>query len=232
MDAPSRMIGYVRVSTHEQAMSGLGLADQEREIRRMAAARGWRITQVVRDEGESAGTLARPGLKRALEALAAGRADGLVVAKLDRLSRSTVDFGLLLEWFGNTGKAFVALDLGVDTSTAAGELVVNVMISVAQWERSVISERTRAALAQLRLQGKPTGRPAVADHADLLERIKRMREEEELTLRQIAQRLNDEAVPTLRGAAKWQPSAIQSALGYKRPRRARRLVELPTPGRA
>jgi DNA invertase Pin-like site-specific DNA recombinase len=225
---PLRVIGYCRVSTDEQAMSGLGLADQEKRIREMAKPHGWRITQIVRDEGLSAGTLERPGLYRALGQLAAGRADGLVVAKLDRLTRSTVDFGLLLEWFKDASKTLVLLDLGVDTSTAGGELVANVIASVAQWERGVISERTRAALAQLRLQGRPTGRPAVVDDQALRERITRMKADEELTLRQICDRLNAEGVPTMRGAARWQPSAIQSALGYKRPRKPRRIAELPS----
>src|SRR3954469_2131644 len=117
-DAPARMIGYCRVSTDEQALSGLGLADQEKRIREMAKPHGWRIVQMIRDEGLSAGTLDRAGLYRALGQLAAGRADGLVVAKLDRLTRSTVDFGLLLEWFKDSGRTLILLDLGVDTSTA------------------------------------------------------------------------------------------------------------------
>jgi DNA invertase Pin-like site-specific DNA recombinase len=234
MEAPasSHVIGYVRVSTHEQAMSGLGLADQETRIRETIRARpDMRLLQVIRDEGESAGTLERPGLHRALSLLAAGRADGLVVAKLDRLSRSTVDFGLLLEWFRSSDKVLVALDLGVDTSTASGQLVANVMMAVAQWERSAISERTRAALAALRAQGRPVGRPAVVDDQALATRIRTMRDAE-MTLRQIAAVLNDEGVPTMRGAGQWQPSAIQSALGYKRPRKQRKAVDLPTPARA
>lgn len=232
MDALVRVIGYVRVSTDEQAISGLGLADQETRIREMAKPHHWRVVQMIRDEGLSAGTLERPGLIRALGLLAAGRADALVVAKLDRLTRSTIDFGFILEWFKAASRTLVLLDLGVDTSTAGGELVANVICSVAQWERGVISERTRAALGELRAQGKPVGRPAVADDPALRERIRAMREDEGLTLRQIAQRLNDESVPTMRGAGMWQPSAIQSALGYKRPRRPRKLVELPTLGRA
>jgi DNA invertase Pin-like site-specific DNA recombinase len=227
---PARMIGYCRVSTGEQALSGLGLADQEQQIRAMATARGWRLTEVVRDEGASAGSLERPGLKGALERLAAGRADGLVVAKLDRLSRSTVDLGLLLEWFVLVDKAFVSLDLGVDTTTAGGQLVVNVLGAVAEWERSVISERTRAALAQLRAQGKPVGRPSVADDAELAARIRDMKHHG-WTLRAIADQLNSEGVPTARGAERWQPSAIQAVLGYKRPRRARKRVDLPAPVR-
>lgn len=228
-----RIIGYTRVSTAEQVISGLGLADQDKRMRETIAARtGWRLVQLISDEGESAGTLDRPGLHRALSLLAAGRADGLMVAKLDRLSRSTVDFGLLLEWFRATGRVLVALDLGVDTSTASGELVANVMIAVAQWERSAISERTRAALAALRAQGRPTGRPAVADDPALLERIRGMwNGGQGKTLRQIAEILNAEGVPTLRGAAQWRVSSVQAACGYKRPPRRRKPVDLPEPAR-
>jgi DNA invertase Pin-like site-specific DNA recombinase len=120
--------------------------------------------------------------------------------------------------------------VAVDTTTAGGQLVVNVLGAVAEWERSVISERTRAALAQLRAQGKPVGRPSVADDAELAARIRDMKHHG-WTLRAIADQLNSEGVPTARGAERWQPSAIQAVLGYKRPRRARKRVDLPAPVR-
>jgi predicted site-specific integrase-resolvase len=225
---PVRMIGYCRVSTDEQAMSGLGLADQEKRIREMAKPHGWRITQIVRDEGLSAGTLERAGLYRALGQLAAGRADGLVVAKLDRLTRSTVDFGLLLEWFKDAGKTLVLLDLGVDTSTAGGELVANVIAS----SRSGSAASSASARApRSRSSGCRASPPAGPPSSTTRRSRPDPRDEatdEELTLRQIADRLNAEGVPTMRGAAKWQPSAIQSALGYKRPRKPRRIAELPS----
>jgi DNA invertase Pin-like site-specific DNA recombinase len=198
----------------------------------MVKARGWHLVQFIRDDGQSAGTLDRPGLHRALTLLAAGRADGLMVAKLDRLSRSTVDFGLLLEWIRDAGRDLVALDLGVDTSTASGELVANVLMAVAAWERSAISERTKAALAALRSQGRPTGRPAVADDPALLERIRAMYNGGRgKTYRQIAEILNAEGVPTMRGAPKWGISSVQTACGYRRPPKRRKPVDLPEPTR-
>lgn len=228
----TRMIGYVRVSTAEQAASGLGLADQEKRIREEARHRGWHLVRIERDEGASGKSLDRPGLRRALEVIAAGRADGLIVAKLDRLSRSVIDFGELLVWFREEAKAtLVALDLGVDTSTAAGELVANVFAAVAQWERSVIAERTKAALAELRSQGRPTGRAAVADHAELQEQIRSMKDVEGLTMQQIANRLNESQIPTVRGGTCWRPSSVQGALGYTRPSKRRRRVDLPEPAR-
>src|SRR5204863_10202181 len=115
------------------------------------------------------------GLRRALERIAAGEAGGLLAAKLDRLSRSVVDFGVLLEWFTEAGATLVALDLGLDTSTPGGRLVANVFASVAEWERDIIAARTRDGLAAARAQGRSISRPAVADDPALARRIERMR---------------------------------------------------------
>ena len=90
-----KVVGYLRVSTREQAESGLGLDAQRRAIEAEAVRRGWEVTWYA-DEGWSAATLNRPGLTLALRALKRGEVDALVVAKLDRLSRSAVDFGGLL----------------------------------------------------------------------------------------------------------------------------------------
>lgn len=229
-----RAILYCRVSTNEQAESGLGLAAQESRLRDECKHRGWRVHVVIRDEGISGSTIDRPGLKRALEMLAAGRADVLLVTKLDRLSRSVIDFHELLQWFKVDMRdqvKLVALDLGIDTSTAAGELVAGLMATIAQWERRVIGERTKAALAALKAQGKRTGRPAVDDHPDLREQIRVMHEDQGLGYHAICRQLNDAGVPTIRGGSTWRPSAIQSALGYKRPPRKRKPTNLPQPTR-
>lgn len=101
------------------------------------------------------------------------------------------------------------------------------MATIAQWERRAISERTRAALRALRAQGKATGRPAVADDPDLTERIRHLREDRGLTLRQIADHLNAAGVPTLRGAARWTHSSVQTAAGYRRPTRRRKTITFP-----
>lgn len=222
-----RIIGYARVSTEEQASSGLGIDAQEREIRRQVELRGWALTGLVRDEGHTAKTLERPGLQEALRQIAAGKADGIIVAKLDRLSRSTVDFGLLLEWFNELDATLVALDLGVDTSTPGGRLVANVIMSVAEWERDANAERTRAALQALRARGKSISRPAVADDPDLAGWIRAKREKEGWTLQEIADDLNARKVPTVRGGSLWRVSSVQSAAGYRRPRPRRQPASLP-----
>ena len=143
------MIGYLRVSTEEQANSGLGLEAQRETIQRYADAQGWDVVW-HEDAGLSAKSLDRPQLQAALDRLDASPkrrdVDGIVVAKLDRLSRSVVDFAGVLELARARRWALVAIDLGVDTSTPTGELVANVMMSVAQRERRVIGERTSAAM--------------------------------------------------------------------------------------
>lgn len=155
------MIGYLRVSTEEQANSGLGLEAQRDTIQRYADAHGWDVVWYV-DEGLSAKSLARPQLQAALTRLHVipkrRDVDGIVVAKLDRLSRSVHDFSGILKMAAARRWAVVAIDLGVDTSTPTGKLVANVMMSVAEWEREVIGERTSAAMQAAKRQGRHMGR--------------------------------------------------------------------------
>lgn len=227
---PRRVLGYVRVSTVEQAESGLGLAAQEAAIRSECDRRGWDLMEVIADEGESGKSLDRPGFQSVLLRIAAGDADGLVSAKLDRISRSVRDFADLLEWFTVAGAALVAIDVGVDTSTPGGKLVCGVFSAVSEWERDVIASRTRDGLAALRAQGKPISRAAVADIPKLAKRIRKMRESGK-TYQAIAEALNKEKVPTLRGAKAWTVSGVRGAAGYVRPRARKKAAVLPTVGR-
>ena len=220
------MVLYTRVSTEEQAASGLGLEAQEAQLRAAAEYGRWHITRLIRDEGKSGGSLDRPGLRKALELVRDGRADGLAVAKLDRLSRSMMDFAFLLEWFDEAGGVLVALDLNVDTSTASGRMLVQVLMVFAEFERRAISDRTKAALQALRARGKPTGPPTVADHPELHRRIIDMRERG-MTFQAIADELNAEGVPTMRGGSQWRVSSVQSAAGYQRRRPRRKPADLP-----
>jgi DNA invertase Pin-like site-specific DNA recombinase len=154
-----RVIGYVRVSTDEQASEGVSLDAQSERVRAYCGLYGLDLVDLVSDPGESAKTLERPGLNRALAYLDAGQADGLVIAKLDRLTRSVADLATLLtRHFGDgcTHHLFSVAD-SIDTRTAAGRLVLNVLTTVAQWERETICERTRDALRHKRARGERTG---------------------------------------------------------------------------
>lgn len=206
--ARMRVIGYTRVSTDEQGRSGLGLAAQRQAIERHCAARDWDVTWMS-DEGVSAKSLARPALQEALSVVRRHEAEAVVVAKLDRLSRSVQDFAGLLDSARKQGWAIVAIDLGVDTTTSAGELVANVMAAVAQWERRAIGERTSAALRAAQARGVHVGRPASLD-AVVEERLLSLREDG-LSLARIAALLNAENVPGAHGG-RWHPSTVARVL--------------------
>lgn len=201
-------IAYIRVSTSEQGISGLGLEAQRRAIVQAATHRDWRLT-FIEDTG-SGKDLNRPGLTTALATLRSGQVDGLVIAKLDRLSRSFIDFAALMERARREGWALVSLDLGVDTSTPQGEMLANVMATFAQFERRLISERTKAALAVLRAQGRQLGRPPVLP-AQVRAAIGQWRAAG-CSLGAIAQRLNEDAVPTAHGGRQWYPSTVRAVL--------------------
>jgi DNA invertase Pin-like site-specific DNA recombinase len=226
--AALRMLGYSRVSTDEQVDSHAGLDAQQHMLERAFEYEGWQCAGLLADEGVSGKDLERPELKRALEMIIDGEADGLVVAKLDRLTRSVVDFADLLEWFQLADAKFVALDLRLDTSTATGEFAASLMALVAQWERRTIGERTRVAMAAKRQRGEATGLPSLLDetHREVRERILELRDEG-LSRTAIAEQLTREGWKTARGAKIWRPSALQVVLGYQRPPRRRRRTELP-----
>jgi len=210
-----RVVGYVRVSTDEQAATGAGMEAQREGIEREARRRAWHVIAIHEDRGASGRSLdGRPGLSAALSAVAGGEADALVVLKLDRLSRSLVDFAGLLERARREKWALVALDLGVDTTTPAGELVANVMGAVAQWERRVIGERTREALAVRRAQGVRLGRPrAIAP--DVRARIVEARARG-LSFRAIAADLAAAHIPTAHGG-RWSGETVRKVVRAELP---------------
>jgi DNA invertase Pin-like site-specific DNA recombinase len=141
-----KVIGYTRVSTAEQGQSGFGLEGQRTAIEQACPSRGWTLVRIEQDIGSGKTTAGRLGLARALDDCRRRRADGLIVARLDRMSRSVGDAAAILEESARQEFAIIALDFGLDTSTAAGELVANVLMSVARWERRVIAERISAAM--------------------------------------------------------------------------------------
>ena len=153
----TRAIAYLRVSTDKQADHGVSLAAQRAKVEAYAGLYDLEIVEVIEDAGGSAKTLARDGLQRALSLLDAGKADALIVAKLDRLTRSTRDLGTLLD--GYFSQRFDLLSVGeqVDTRSAGGRLVLNVLMSVAQWEREAIGERTSTALQHKKSRGERVG---------------------------------------------------------------------------
>lgn len=190
---------YSRVSTDDQVESGGGLADQRTRLEGMTAAKGWTATVALVDDGFSAKTLDRPAMTEALRMLAAGEAGALVVTKLDRLTRSVRDIDQLMQDAQDQGWSLVVIDLGIDTTTASGRMVANLMATIAQWEREVIGERTSAALQAKKAQGQRLGRPVALPHS-VRERIATERRLGS-TYQAIADRLNVDNVPTVKEVA-------------------------------
>ena len=219
-----RVIGYVRVSTDEQASHGVSLAAQAEKVRAYCSLYDLELVELIDDPGASAKTLERPGLARALAALDRGEAAGLVVAKLDRLTRSVVDMAALVrDYFGErAGYSLFSVADAIDTRTAAGRMVLNILVSVSQWEREAIGERTRDALRHKRNVGEVYG-PAplgydvvdgrlVEVEAELCAVAEVLRlAQAGASLRAICAAMDSGGYRTKRGGP-WRPSTVQSIL--------------------
>ena len=118
-----RAIGYVRVSTDKQADHGVSLEAKEVKIRAMAVVQGAEIVELIVDGGESAKNLNRPGMERLLALVDQGKVQTVIIAKLDRLTRSVKDLAELLERFQKRGVSLVSVAESLDTGSAAGRLV-------------------------------------------------------------------------------------------------------------
>ena len=154
----TKTIAYLRVSTDKQADAGVSLDAQQDKAKAYASLYDLELTEIIIDAGESAKTLDRPGLQRALSLLKTGKAEALLVVKLDRLTRSVVDLGKLIETYFAPGKAaLLSVSEQIDTRSAAGRLVLNILASVSQWERETIAERTRDAMRHKQSQGEYIG---------------------------------------------------------------------------
>lgn len=154
----TRAVGYVRVSTEDQAAEGYSLDAQRAKLAAYAFANDLELVATFADEGLS-GKRAdnRPALQSALAAMKAGEATALVVVKLDRLSRSTTDVLDFVERSGREGWALHSLAEKLDTASAMGRFVVTVFAALAQAEREVIGERTRAAMSHMKANGLRVG---------------------------------------------------------------------------
>jgi DNA invertase Pin-like site-specific DNA recombinase len=201
------MVGYVRVSTDEQERSGLGAEAQREAIRQRAERNGWTY-EVFEDLGCS-GKHVNPQLRRALDLLGSGQFDGLVVAKLDRLARSAQHALAIINTAREQGWNFVVLDVDLDLSTAQGRLFAQLLSSFAEFERELISTRTKEALAARVRRGERNGRPS-AIPAGLLRRIVLARDEGE-SFASIARALTEERHLTPTGLATWHESTVRRA---------------------
>jgi site-specific DNA recombinase len=224
---PDRIaVGYVRVSTEEQASDGVSLAAQEARLRAYAAATERELAEVIVDDGQSAKSLARPGMQRILSGIQSGQIGTVLALKLDRLTRSVRDLAHLVELCAKKDVALVLVTESIDTSTAIGRLLANLIGSVAQWEREAIGERTAFALAHKRRQGRaysrtPFGYRRVGDAlvVDEHERrgflIAQRLHDEGSMLVQIGETLARMQIQPPRRGKRWYASSVRSILRSK-----------------
>jgi len=215
-----KAIGYALVSTEKQADRGVSLEAQTEKIRAMAVVHNADLADIIIEPGESAKSLNRPGMERLLALVDSGGVGAVIVAKLDRLTRSVKDLCTLLERFERREVALISVAESLDTGSAAGRLVLNIMTAVSQWEREAIGERTRDALSHKRTKGErvgnvafgyrlasdgvhvepePTEQATIAAVADL--RCNGM------SLRRIAKDLNRRGIRTRRGS-EWRLESV------------------------
>ena len=214
-DGPVRLLGYLRVSTAGQAENGVSLDAQRSRISAYAEAHGAEIVGFEVDRGVSARTTRRPALQRALRRLGVGEAEGLVVVRLDRLSRSTRDVLALAATAEREGWQLHSLTEHLDTSSPAGRFTLTILAALAQMERELVAERTREAMAELRRQGRRiSGRPPygyrfddgklveVPEEQHLVRRLKRLKAQG-LGSKAIATRLNERGLVNPRTQRPW-----------------------------
>lgn len=219
--------GYLRVSTDEQAKSGLGLGDQRHRITAMAAAKGWPAPVWYADEGISGAkdTTKRAELARLLADVESGQVQAVITLDISRIARRMRVFTHVMDTISQSGALFVSVKESFDTSTPQGYLAINIFALFAQFERELIAQRVRAAVDEHdrrdgeRGGGMPYGylrepetkRPVVdASQARVIRRIFHMRGGK-ATLRAIAAELNRRRAPSPHGK-RWHHSSVQVVL--------------------
>ena len=207
--------GYVRFSSAGQAASGVGIAAQRQALADTARVGGLVVGEVFADEAISGCRMAnRPGLQAAIATLRSGTASGLVVSKVDRLGRNASEVLALADQADREGWRLVVLDVGLDTATTSGRLVLGMLAIAARFEHDRISERQNEKFRELREQGRPRGR-ASADRS-LADRMIALRTGGQ-TFDAIAATLNGESVPTPRASPHgWRRSSVRSAIETRR----------------
>ena len=221
-----RALGYATVPADVD--EGTRELDEQRiAIESYCKLLGIDVVEVVRErEPKDGKALDRAGLSFLIERIAAGDASCLVVTGLQRLSRSVAELGTIVQWLERNDVRLVAVELDLDTASPGGRTTARALASVAGMESERLSERTRKGLAAARAKRHASG-GAGPDWDDIRKRIANMRADG-MTLQAIADTLNDEGVPTQRGGAKWRPSSVQTAAGYKRRSGSKKVGDLPS----
>jgi len=232
-----KAVGYIRVSTEEQVREGISLEVQEDKVKKYADLHNLRLTEIIRDEGKSDKDLDREGMQKVITLCKDRSVDHLIVYKMDQLTRRTSDLLTLVEEVFKPNKVqFHSITERVDTSTAQGKFFLTIIGAMSQMERDLISERTSEALRYKISRGENVGAPPLGFLAEdkklyrvdgefeVVEHIKRLKRKK-LSLRQIANRLNEQEIPTKRGGS-WYAGTVRYILRNSRYREVKQVVSV------
>jgi len=218
-------VGYVRVSTEDQAKEGVSLENQKSKIKAYCELKDLELLEIVEDAGISAKNLNRPGVKKVLEMAKKREVQAVVVYKLDRLFRSTVDALQTTRKFDKWGVAFHSIEETLDTQSAMGRFFFTLTAALAEMERRIIGERTKAALSHKRSNNEKTGGDIpygfdLISEGLLVENESEQRvirlihdlNQQGYSLRKICEELESAGHKTKRGKSKWHPQTVAGIL--------------------
>lgn len=232
-----KAVGYIRVSTEEQAREGISLEAQEDKVKKYADLHNLNLTEIIRDEGKSGKDLNREGIQKVITLCKDRSVDHLIVYKMDRLTRRLLDLLTLIEEvFKPNNVQFHSITEKIDTATAQGKFFLAIMGAMAQMERDLVSERTREALRYKISLGEPVGSPPLGYEAkdkdlsgiekelEVVEYIRSLKRKR-LSLRQIANCLNEKGISTKRGG-RWYAGTVRYILRNSRYREVKQVVSV------
>jgi site-specific DNA recombinase len=220
-----KAVGYIRVSTEDQAREGVSLDNQRAKIQAYCNLKDLDLIEIIEDAGISAKNLNRPGIKKVLELARAKQIDAIVTYKLDRMFRSTVDALESTKKFDKWGVSFHSLQENLDTKSAMGKFYFTLTAALAEMERGIVAERTKAALSHKRSKNEKTGGDVpfgynltkndllVANEAEQ-KAISLMVElrNKGYSLRAIAHELEKEGHKTKTGKTAWNPKTVSMVI--------------------
>ena len=216
-------VGYVRVSTEEQAREGVSLDNQKYKIKAYAELNDFQLIEIVADEGLSAKNLNRPGIKKILDMARNKEIDAIIVYKLDRAFRSTVDALEVTSLLDKGGVAFHSINERLDTKSPLGKFFFTLIAGIAEMERGIIAERTSDALQRKIENGEHVGHIPYGYQIENSELIPYLPEQEIIkfakelrdrgyTFQAIAEEFKNRGIKTKRGKIQWYPTSIKNIL--------------------
>jgi DNA invertase Pin-like site-specific DNA recombinase len=223
---PRKTVALIRVSTDDQAKEGVSLDAQRQRIEAYALAMGRTIDEFITEAGESAKSLKRPGMARVLEEVKSGRIGALLIFKLDRATRSVKDLLHIIEVFGKAEADLISVSESLDTSSAAGRMVVQILGVMAEFERAQLAERTAFALGHKRRCRRVYGKAPFGfrrdgsvlvenpDELSALQAAHRMRVEG-ISLRRIGEWLRAQGHVPPQGGKEWRKQSVAQVLGSR-----------------